>query len=87
MNWTQLSLFDIIEVTTKDKETTMHKESLLEVIGFIEGIIDDLENDLVPIDEVADTEQDILEMTELQIKIDTLSQLILDLMSFDWDKK
>jgi hypothetical protein len=65
----------------------MQKESLLEVINFIESIIDELEDDLVPIDEVADTEDDVAEMIALQTKIDTLSQLTLDLMSFDWEEK
>jgi hypothetical protein len=65
----------------------MHKESLLEVVNFIESIIDELENDLVPIDEIADTEEDVAEMIALQTKIDTLSELILDLMSFDWEEK
>ena len=65
----------------------MHKESLLEVISFIEQIIDELEDELVPIDEVADSEEDLSEMSKLQTKIDTLSALTLDLMSFDWDEK
>lgn len=65
----------------------MHKESLLEVVTFIENIIDELEDDLVPIDEAADTEEDVAEMIALQTKIDTLAELILDLMSFDWEEK
>ena len=65
----------------------MQKDSLLQVIDFIEAIIDELEDDLVPLDEVADTEEEVSEMIALQTKIDTLSQLILDLMSFDWEEK
>jgi hypothetical protein len=65
----------------------MQKESLLEVISFIEEIIDELEDELVPIDEVADSEEELENMSKLQTKIDTLSALTLDLMSFDWDEK
>jgi hypothetical protein len=65
----------------------MQKESLLEVISFIEDIIDELEDDLVPIDEVANTEEEVAETTKLQNKIETLSQLTLDLMSFNWEEK
>jgi hypothetical protein len=65
----------------------MQKESLLEVISFIEEIINELEDDLVPIDEVANTEEEIAEITKLQIKIETLSELTLDLMSFNWEEK
>jgi hypothetical protein len=65
----------------------MHKDSLLEVINFIEAIIDEMECDLIPLDEVADTPEELTQMIELQTKIDTLSQLILDLMSFDWEEK
>jgi len=65
----------------------MQKESLLEVISFIEEIIDELEDELVPLDEVADSEQELEDMSKLQTKIDTLSALTLDLMSFDWDEK
>jgi len=65
----------------------MHKDSLLEVIDFIEAIIDEMECDLIPLDEVADTPEELTQMIELQTKIDTLSQLILDLMSFDWEEK
>ena len=65
----------------------MQKNSLLKVIDFIEIIIDDLENDLVPLDEIADTQQDVEKMIVLQTKIDTLAQLILDLMSFEWEEE
>jgi hypothetical protein len=65
----------------------MQKNSLLKVIDFIEIIIDDLENDLVPLDEIADTQEDVEKMIVLQTKIDTLAQLILDLMSFEWDEE
>jgi hypothetical protein len=46
-----------------------------------------MECDLIPLDEVADTPEELTQMIELQTKIDTLSQLILDLMSFDWEEK
>lgn len=65
----------------------MQKDSLLEVINFIEAIIDEMECDLIPLDEIADTPEELSEMISLQTKIDTLSQLILDLMSFDWEEK
>jgi len=65
----------------------MQKNSLLKVIDFIEIIIDDLENDLVPLDEIANTQEDVEKMIVLQTKIDTLAQLILDLMSFEWDEE
>ena len=65
----------------------MHKESLLEVVNFIEAIIDELECELIPLDEVADTPEELTAMIALQTKIDTLSELILDLMSFDWEEK
>jgi|688.fasta_scaffold87956_9 hypothetical protein len=65
----------------------MHKESLLEVVNFIEAIIDELECELIPLDEVADTPEELTAMITLQTKIDTLSELILDMMSFDWEEK
>ena len=46
-----------------------------------------LENDLVPLDEIANTQEDVEKMIVLQTKIDTLAQLILDLMSFEWDEE
>ena len=65
----------------------MHKESLLEVVDFITSIIDELEDELVPLDEVADTEEELEKVKELQDKIDALSQLSLALMSNDWKKE
>jgi hypothetical protein len=62
----------------------MHKESLLEVIDFIANIIDELEDELVPLDEVADTEEELEKVKELQNKVDALSQLSLALMSAEW---
>ena len=62
----------------------MHKESLLEVIDFIANIIDELEDELVPLDEVADTDEELEKVKELQNKVDALSQLSLALMSADW---
>jgi hypothetical protein len=64
----------------------MHKESLLEVIDFIANVIDELEDELVPLDEVADTEEELEKVKELQDKVDALSQLSLALMSADWKK-
>ena len=65
----------------------MHKESLLEVIDFITSTIDELEDELVPLDEVADTDEELEKVKELQDKIDALSQLSLALMSNDWKKE
>ena len=65
----------------------MDKESLLEVINFIENIIDELEDELVPLDEVAVTEKELEKVKELQDKVDALSQLSLALMSNDWKKE
>ena len=65
----------------------MDKESLLEVIDFITNTIDELEEDLVPLDEVADTDEELEKVKELQDKIDALSQLSLALMSNDWKKE
>lgn len=62
----------------------MDKESLLEVIDFITSTIDELEDELVPLDEVADTDEELEKVKELQDKIDSLSQLSLALMSNDW---
>ena len=62
----------------------MDKESLLEVIDFITSTIDELEDELVPLDEVADTDEELEKVKELQDKIDALSQLSLALMSNDW---
>ena len=67
--------------------TKMDKESLLEVINFIENIIDELEDELVPLDEVAVTEKELEKVKELQDKVDALSQLSLALMSNDWKKE
>lgn len=64
----------------------MDKESLLEVIDFITSTIDELENELVPLDEVADTDEELEKVKELQDKMDALSQLSLALMSNDWKK-
>lgn len=65
----------------------MDKESLLEVIDFITSTIDELEDELVPLDEVADTDEELEKVKELQDKIDALSQLSLALMSHDWKKE
>ena len=65
----------------------MDKESLLEVIDFIRSTIDELEDELVPLDEVADTDEELEKVKELQDKIDSLSQLSLALMSNDWKKE
>jgi len=65
----------------------MDKESLLEVIDFITSTIDELEDELVPLDEVADTDEELEKVKELQDKIDSLSQLSLALMSNDWKKE
>jgi excinuclease UvrABC nuclease subunit len=65
----------------------MDKESLLEVIDFITSTIDELEDELVPLDEVADTDEELEKVKELQDKIDALSQLSLALMSNDWKKE
>lgn len=65
----------------------MDKESLLEVIDFIRSTIDELEDELVPLDEVADTDEELEKVKELQDKIDALSQLSLALMSNDWKKE
>ena len=65
----------------------MDKESLLEVIDFITSTIDELEDELVPLDEVADTEEELEKVKELQDKIDSLSQLSLALISNDWKKE
>ena len=62
----------------------MDKESLLEIIDFIASTIDELEDELVPLDEVADTDEELEKVKELQDKIDALSQLSLALMSNDW---
>ena len=62
----------------------MDKESLLEVIDFITSTIDEFEDELVPLDEVADTDEELEKVKELQDKIDSLSQLSLALMSNDW---
>lgn len=62
----------------------MDKESLLEVIDFIANIVDELEDELVPLDEVAETEQELEKVKELQDKVDALSQLSLALMSHEW---
>ena len=64
----------------------MDKESLLEVIDFITSTIDELEDELVPLDEVAETDEELEKVKELQDKIDALSQLSLALMSNDWKK-
>ena len=63
----------------------MHKESLLEVIDFIANVIDELEDELVPLDEVADTDEELEKVKELQDKVDALSQLSLALMSNEWE--
>lgn len=65
----------------------MDKVSLLEVIDFITSTIDELEDELVPLDEVADTDEELEKVKELQDKIDALSQLSLALMSNDWKKE
>ena len=65
----------------------MDKESLLEVIDFITSTIDEFEDELVPLDEVADTDEELEKVKELQDKIDSLSQLSLALMSNDWKKE
>ena len=65
----------------------MDTESLLEVIDFITSTIDELEDELVPLDEVADTDEELEKVKELQDKIDALSQLSLALMSNDWKKE
>ena len=65
----------------------MDKESLLEIIDFIASTIDELEDELVPLDEVADTDEELEKVKELQDKIDALSQLSLALMSNDWKKE
>ena len=65
----------------------MDKESLLEVIDFITSTIDELEDELVPLDEVAETDEELEKVKELQDKIDALSQLSLALMSNDWKKE
>jgi hypothetical protein len=65
----------------------MDKESLLEVIDFVTSTIDELEDELVPLDEVADTDEELEKVKELQDKIDALSQLSLALMSNDWKKE
>ena len=65
----------------------MDKESLLEVIDFIRSTIDELEDELVPLDEVAETDEELEKVKELQDKIDALSQLSLALMSNDWKKE
>lgn len=65
----------------------MDKESLLEVIDFIRSTIDELEDELVPLDEVADTDEELEKVKELQDKIDSLSQLSLALISNDWKKE
>ena len=65
----------------------MDKESLLEVLDFIRSTIDELEDELVPLDEVADTDEELEKVKELQDKIDSLSQLSLALMSNDWKKE
>jgi hypothetical protein len=65
----------------------MDKESLLEVIDFITSTIDELEDELVPLDEVADTDEELEKVKELQDKIDALSQLSLALMSNDWKQE
>lgn len=62
----------------------MHKESLLEVIDFIANSVNELEEVLVPLDEVADTEAEFEKVRELQNQIDALSQLSMALMSHDW---
>ena len=64
----------------------MDKESLLEVIDFITSTIDEFEDELVPLDEVAETDEELEKVKELQDKIDALSQLSLALMSNDWRK-
>ena len=65
----------------------MDKESLLEVIDFITSTIDEFEDELVPLDEVAETDEELEKVKELQDKIDALSQLSLALMSNDWKKE
>jgi hypothetical protein len=65
----------------------MDKESLLEIIDFIASTIDELEDELVPLDEVADTDEELEKVKELQDKIDALSQLSLALMTNDWKKE
>ena len=65
----------------------MDKESLLEIIDFIASTIDELEDELVPLDEVADTDEELEKVKELQDKIDALSQLSLALISNDWKKE
>ena len=65
----------------------MDKESLLEVIDFITSTIVELEDELVPLDEVADTDEELEKVKELQDKIDALSQLSLALMSNDWKQE
>ena len=65
----------------------MDKESLLEVIDFITSTIDVFEDELVPLDEVAETDEELEKVKELQDKIDALSQLSLALMSNDWKKE
>ena len=65
----------------------MDKESRLEVIDFITSTIDEFEDELVPLDEVAETDEELEKVKELQDKIDALSQLSLALMSNDWKKE
>ena len=65
----------------------MDKKSLIEVIDFIASIVDELEDEIVPLDEVADTEEELEKVKELQNKVDALSQLSLALMSADWKKE
>ena len=65
----------------------MDKESLLEVIDFITSTIDEFEDELVPLDEVAETDEELEKVKELQDKIDALSQLSLALMSNDWKQE
>ena len=65
----------------------MDKESLLDVIDFITITIDEFEDELVPLDEVAETDEELEKVKELQDKIDALSQLSLALMSNDWKKE